>query len=70
MTSAEAIARRFHETYEQLAPDHDYETREASRKPWSDVPDQNKNLMIAVVAKLLDEGVVRPGDDNEEAHDG
>jgi hypothetical protein len=67
--TAEGIARRFHEAYEDLAPSHGYETREASRKPWTDVPDQNKNLMIAVVARLLDEGVVRPGDDTpKEAH--
>ncbi|MFJ9037990.1 hypothetical protein ACIRF8_15525 [Streptomyces sp. NPDC102406] len=63
--TAEAIAHRFHDAYEQLAPHHGYETREASRKPWSDVPDNNKNLMIAVVAQLLAEGVVRPGDDKE-----
>ncbi|WP_416476941.1 hypothetical protein [Streptomyces sp. LKA04] len=68
MTAAESIARRFHEAYEQLAPDHGYETREASRKPWADVPDNNKNLMIAVVARLLEEGVVRPGE--KENHDG
>lgn len=71
MSAAEAIARRFHEAYELLAPDHGYETRQASRKPWSDVPDDNKNLMIAVVARLLDEDVVRPGDDTpKEASDG
>ncbi|TXS34969.1 hypothetical protein [Streptomyces sp. OR43] len=72
MNAAEAIARRFHETYEELAPDHGYTTREASRKPWSDVPDQNKNLMIAVVSQLLAEGVVRSahGDTLKEAHDG
>ncbi|WP_428956225.1 hypothetical protein [Streptomyces sp. cg35] len=68
MDEAEAIARRFHEAYEQLAPNHGYETREASRKPWPDVPDNNKNLMIAVVAQLLAEGVVRPGDDKENSH--
>ncbi|MFJ8929235.1 hypothetical protein ACIRLA_21920 [Streptomyces sp. NPDC102364] len=70
MDAAEAIARRFHEAYEDLAPSHGYETREESRKPWSDVPDNNKNLMIAVVAQLLAVGVVRPGDDNEENGNG
>ncbi|WP_327376191.1 hypothetical protein OG393_20930 [Streptomyces sp. NBC_01216] len=56
--SAEEIARSFHEAYEELAPSHGYETREASRKPWSDVPEQNRALMIAVVGRLLDEGVI------------
>ncbi|MFC8491772.1 hypothetical protein ACFUJU_13415 [Streptomyces sp. NPDC057235] len=57
--TAEEIAQQFHEAYEELAPDHGYETREASRKPWSEVPEQNKGLMIAVVGRLLDEGVIR-----------
>jgi len=47
-SDAESLARLFHETYERLAPDHGYETRKASAKPWSEVPEQNKNLMIAV----------------------
>jgi hypothetical protein len=50
---AEALARRFHETYERLAPSHGYETREASAKPWADVPSQNKGLMVAVCAEIL-----------------
>lgn len=57
--SAGEIAQQFHEAYEELAPSHGYETREASRKPWSEVPEQNKSLMIAVVERLLDEGVIR-----------
>lgn len=50
---AEALAQRFHETYERLAPSFGYETREASAKPWADVPDQNKRLMIAVCGEIL-----------------
>jgi hypothetical protein len=50
---AEALARRFHDTYERLAPDHGYTTREASRKPWEDVPKNNRQLMVAVCAELL-----------------
>ena len=52
---AEALARRFHETYERLAPDYGYKTREASAKPWAEVPEQNKSLMIAVCSELLGE---------------
>jgi hypothetical protein len=53
-TSAESLAQRFHEAYERLAPAFGYETREASAKPWADVPEQNRRLMIAVCRELLD----------------
>lgn len=55
---AEQVAQAFHEAYERLAPDFGYKTREASAKPWADVPEQNKSLMIAVVQSLLDSGVI------------
>lgn len=58
---AEQIAQKFHEAYEELAPDFGYSTREASRKPWADVPDQNKSLMTAVARRLLDMGTVASG---------
>lgn len=45
---AEAVAQAFHETYERLAPN-----REHSAVPWSEVPDDNKQLMIATVRSLL-----------------
>lgn len=60
--NAELIAKAFHEAYEELAPDHGYETREASRKPWTDVPEQNRGLMVAVVARLLERGVITKED--------
>jgi hypothetical protein len=50
---AEALARRFHEAYERLAPQFGYETREASAKPWAEVPENNRQLMTAVCAELL-----------------
>lgn len=56
---AEGIARSFHEAYEELAPSHGYETRKSSRVPWEDVPANNKNLMIAVVARLLEREAIR-----------
>lgn len=52
-TQARELAQRFHETYERLAPSFGYETRKESAKPWSEVPDQNKRLMIAVCAEIL-----------------
>lgn len=56
--TAERVAADFHETYERLAPAHGYETREASAKPWAEVPEQNRELMVAVVVDLLDRGVI------------
>ncbi len=56
--TAEQIARAFHGTYERLAPDFGYKTRKASAKPWAEVPEQNRSLMIAVVQALLDAGVI------------
>jgi hypothetical protein len=51
--AAEGLARRFHETYERLAPSFGYRTREASAKPWDEVPEDNRHLMIAVCAEIL-----------------
>lgn len=51
-TTAAAIARMFHETYERLAPSFGYETRRQSAVPWEQVPEQNKALMIAVAAEV------------------
>lgn len=59
---AAVIAQQFHEAYETLAPRHGYKTREASAKPWTKVPDQNKALMIDVVQNLLDCGIISPGE--------
>ncbi len=53
MPDAESVARLFHETYERLAPTFNYETREATRVSWDNVPERNKRLMIAVSAELL-----------------
>ena len=50
---ADQLARLFHETYERLAPDFGYRTREASAKPWHEVPEQNRALMVATCAEVL-----------------
>ncbi len=47
------LAQHFHETYERLAPEHGYETRKESAKPWSEVPERNKSLMTAVCGEIL-----------------
>ena len=48
----DALAQLFHETYERLAPEYGYETRKESAKPWADVPENNKRLMIAVCEEV------------------
>ncbi len=53
MPDAESVARIFHETYERLAPSFGYETREATRGSWDNMPERNKHLMIATTAELL-----------------
>lgn len=52
--TAEELAQFFHETYEELAPDFGYTTRKSSAVPWSEVPEPNRSLMIAVAEKVLD----------------
>lgn len=59
MSYAEMIAKAFHESYERQAPDYGYKTRESSAKPWEEVPDQNRDLMRAVVQDLLDRNIIR-----------
>jgi len=58
---SEDIARAFHESYERLAPEHGYRTREESAVPWYQVPRHNKMLMIAVITDLIERGVIRGG---------
>lgn len=57
----ERIARAFHEAYERLAPEHSYETREASAVAWEDVPEDNRSLMLATVDDLLASRTIRVG---------
>lgn len=54
----ELVARAFHEAYEELAPSFGYETRRESAKPWTEVPERNRNLMVAVVKRLLDNDTI------------
>lgn len=49
----ETYAQRFHATYERLATSYAYKTREASAKPWAEVPVNNRDLMIAVVREVV-----------------
>jgi hypothetical protein len=64
---AETLARRFHETYERLAPQFGYETRPASAKPWAEVPEANRQLMVAVAREILQAADPTPSPDGREA---
>lgn len=57
--AAEKVARAFHEAYERLAPRFGYTTRMESSVPWEQVPIENRQLMVAVCAELLDEKVIQ-----------
>ena len=50
MTNAEKLARAFHESYERLAPEYGYETREETKIFDSHTP--NGKLMIAVCEEI------------------
>lgn len=54
MITAEELAKLFHDTYEELAPNYGYTTRRSSAVPWEDVPEPNKSLMIAVAKRVLE----------------
>ncbi len=56
--SPEAIARRFHEVYEELAPVYGWQTQERSAVPWDDVPPENKRVMVKTVTRLIHEGAL------------
>ena len=51
--TAEELAQLFHEEYERRAPEFGYETRKLSAVPWEDVPEQNKQLMVAVAEFII-----------------
>lgn len=49
----EQLARKFHETYEKLAPGFGYETKAESAVRWEAVPEQNRDLMVATAREVL-----------------
>jgi hypothetical protein len=65
MEQAEKVASVFHQFYEELAPKFGYETRQESAVPWEQVPENNRNLMIATTYALLDGGWIMDLDSDE-----
>lgn len=59
--TAEELAQAFHESYERRAPSFGYSTREESAKPWSEVPENNRRLMVAVCDEMLNRMPVLAG---------
>ena len=49
----EELARFFHDTYERLAPQFEYRSRKETNVPWEQVPENNKQLMIATATAVL-----------------
>lgn len=58
---AEKIAQAFHDSYEAIAPVLGYKTRTASAVPWDEVPEANKQLMVATARNLLDQHKIQSG---------
>jgi hypothetical protein len=55
--TAEQIARAFHETYIRLAPESGMVPIPPAI-PWAGLPEQDRQLMTAVMQALLDAGVL------------
>lgn len=55
MANVEHLCEVMHDAYEKAAIGAGWETQKASRKPWADVPEANKETMRAAVIALLDE---------------
>jgi hypothetical protein len=49
----ERLCEVMHDAYEAAAVGAGWETQQASRKPWADVPEANKATMRAAVSALL-----------------
>jgi hypothetical protein len=63
ITTAEIIAKRYHEVYEELLPTMGsaWENAGHVNKPWGELPIENKWLMVKVVEQLMEEKVIYKG---------
>jgi hypothetical protein len=52
--TVEEACEVMHDAYEKAAVGAGWDTQQASRKPWVDVPEANKQTMRAAVTALLD----------------
>ena len=51
--TAEGLAKIFHSTYERLAPQYGHTTNRATAVPWDQMPEKQKQLMLAVCTEVL-----------------
>ena len=63
--SVDELAEKFHECYERLAPQFNYETTQASRTDWANVPENNKKLMRAVCKEVVADTITQLKAENE-----
>lgn len=54
----EAVAREFHESYEDFAVGAGWKTQDASSVPWEQIPEANRQTMLATVGDLLARNVI------------
>jgi len=50
---SEKITKMLHDAYERHALTNGWETQVASRKHWEDVPEANRNTMLAMVEEII-----------------
>lgn len=58
----EAIARAFHWQYDLAAEQQEWDTQEATKVPWEELPEANRLTMLWTVDRLLGDGTIIAGD--------
>lgn len=53
MMTAEQLAQFFHETYARLAPEFGRKVSQTPSKPWADVREPHKSILVAVAREML-----------------
>ena len=63
ITTAEIIAKRYHEVYEELLPTmgSEWENAGHAKKSWEELPIENRWLMVKVIEQLMEEKVIYKG---------
>ena len=49
---SEHLAKKFHDTYERLSVEYGWKTQEQCQVEFADLPEENRELMIAVVSEV------------------
>ena len=52
------VAEAFHDEYEHLAVLYGWDTQEASRKAWADLPVNQRQLMVHTIGNLEAKGII------------